>query len=139
MIHNWTQPDKAIGNTSLFRFPVGRFSHIFDAFDADPEAVLSRYRIEQQYISGEIADQVFWPTEWVVSFKHDCLPAFPLNYLRDPFLPQDARVVCFHGRPKMTEAVDGYPGWFHRHSRPCDWLQHHWIDAARADLGETWA
>ena len=34
---NWTQIGKNIGNTSCYRFPVGRYKHIFDDFNSDPQ------------------------------------------------------------------------------------------------------
>ena len=61
------------------------------------------------------------------------------TWRRPPRLPAGGRVVCFHGRPKMPEAVEGYRGSLIRRSRPCPWLREHWIDRARADLGRDWA
>lgn len=131
VIHNWTQPRRTIGNTSVFRFPVGKHAHIFDRMAADPEAVLARYRIEQQYISGEIERQVFWPKGWCVSFKHDCVPPWPLNFVRAPRLPREARVVVFSGHPDPDEAAVGrWPTkWWKRsykHVRPTPWIDRHW-------------
>jgi hypothetical protein len=77
------------------------------------------------------------PGDWVVSFKYDCNP-FPGNYLHAARLPEDARVVCFHGRPKMPEAIEGYRGSLIRYAKPTAWLQEHWVDRARADLGDRW-
>lgn len=76
----------------------------------------------------------------MVSFKHDCYPTFPLNWLLPPGLPARARVVCFHGHPKMPEAVAGYRSWSapNRTCRPARWLREHWIDRARDDLGAQW-
>ncbi len=62
-----------------------------------------------------------------------------MNYLRGARLPADARVVCFHGHPKMPEAIDGYNGSLIRFARPCGWLREHWIDRAAADLGVSFA
>ncbi|MEM9170080.1 MAG: hypothetical protein AAGC56_10540 [Pseudomonadota bacterium] len=131
VIENWTQKGAGVGNTSVFRFPVGTYTHIFDAFDADPEAVLAAFRIEQQYISARIPDQVFWPADWVVSFKHSLLPPFPLNWFRTPALTPDARVVVFSGKPDPDEARDGV--WpapahkrFYKHVRPTPWIAEHW-------------
>lgn len=132
VIRNWTQARQRIGNTSVFRFPVGRHTHIFERVAADPEAVLARYRIEQQYISAAIEAQAFWPAPWVVSFKHTCLPAWPLNFVVPPRLPGDARIVVFSGRPDPDEALAGqYPvkaEWkrLYKHVRPTRWIAEHW-------------
>ena len=145
MRHDWMEKRKGrpTGHGSVFRYDPARHGYLYEDIAADAYAEVEKARgSEQRYTSHKAMDRgdfEYIPEAWVVSFKHDCLPTFPLNYLRPPVLPGDARVVCFHGRPKMTEAIDGYPGWFHRHSRPCDWLQEHWIDRARADLGANWA
>ncbi len=132
VIHNWTQPKLAVGNTSLFRIPVGRFAHVFDRFDADPEAVLSSHRIEQQYISATVDDQVFWPRDWCLSFKHDLIPRWPLNFLNTPQLPPSARAVAFTGKPDPDEAALGHwpveKPWkrLYKHVRPTPWITENW-------------
>ena len=62
-----------------------------------------------------------------------------MNYMRAPRLPDNARVVCFHGRPKMSEAVRGYRGSLMRWSHPAAWLKEHWITRAAKDLGESFS
>lgn len=132
VIENWTQPNSQIGNTSVFRFPVGKYTHIFDKFNRDPQVVLDGYRIEQQYISAEIRDQVFWPEEWCLSFKHSLMPQWPLNFFRAPDLPQNARVIAFTGMPNPKDAVMG--NWpeknqlkkIYKHVKPTAWVGEHW-------------
>lgn len=132
VIHNWTQPKKTVGNTSVFRFPIGGHTHIYDRMAADPEGVLAQYRIEQQYISGEIAKQVFWPAEWCISFKQSCVPAWPMNFVSSPELPPTARIVVFSGYPDPDQALVGeYPvkaAWkkLYKHVRPTPWIAEHW-------------
>lgn len=132
VIENWTQLGKGIGNTSLYRFPVGRYSYIFDDFHRDPEAVLSRYRIEQQYISDVVDDMKFWPPQWCVSFKHALVPRWPMNFFKTPELPDDARVIAFTGKPDPDEAAAGkWPvsaAWkaIYKHVRPASWISEHW-------------
>jgi len=48
--------------------------------------------------------------------------------LLEPKLPPQTRVMCFHGNPKMEEAVEGFDGGFTRHTKPCSWLKEHWVD-----------
>lgn len=131
VIRNWTQPGEKIGNTSVFRFPAGRYGRIFERFNADPEAVLRAYEIEQHYISAEIPEQKFWPPEWCASFKHSLLPRFPMNWLRAPALPPGCRIAVFTGHPDPHEARDGvWPAPLHKrlykHVRPTPWIAEHW-------------
>jgi hypothetical protein len=129
---NWTQLNENVGNTSVYRFPVGKMSHIFETFNADPEAILSRYRIEQQYISAVTRDAIFFPREWCLSFKHSLLPIWPLRFFVAPRLPIGTKVVAFHGKPDPDEARDGiWPvnaAWkkLYKHVCPTPWIAEHW-------------
>jgi len=132
VIENWTQIGQNIGNTSAFRFPVGKYTHIFDKLQSDPASVLDKYRIEQLYISREIDDMVFWPREWCVSFKHNLLPRWPFNFFQVPKLPAETRIVAFTGKPDQDEAARGeWPvrHWLkksYKHVRPTPWIEEHW-------------
>ncbi len=131
VIENWTQRGKGIGNTSVYRFPVSRYKHIFDRFNAEPDKVLNEFRIEQQYISHFIPEQVFWPHEWCLSFKHSLLPRFPLNWFKMPTLTPDARIVAFTGHPDPDEALEGkwsapFHKRFYKHVLPTPWIAEHW-------------
>ncbi|NVO23524.1 glycosyl transferase [Donghicola mangrovi] len=145
MRHDWVEKRKGrpTGHGSVFRFDPALHGYLYDDLAADTYKVVEEARgSEQRYTSHkgmEKGDFAYIPEDLVVSFKYDCLGLPPVNYLRDPILPENARVVCFHGRPKMPEAVAGYNGSWIRHSRPCAWLKDHWIDRARADLGDAWA
>ena len=133
MRHDWTEKRKGR--------PTGH-GFLYEDLAAKPyEEVEEARGSEQRYTSHKALDRsvfTYIPEPWVVSFKYDCNP-FPGNYLHAPRLPQDARVVCFHGRPKMTDALQGYTGSFIRYAKPCDWLDDHWIARAKADLGAQWA
>lgn len=132
VIENWTQMGQGNGNTSAFRFPVGKHTHIFNDFQADPDGVLSRYRIEQLYISREIEDMMFWPDLWCASFKHSLMPRWPMNFFKVPQLPAETRIVAFTGKPDQDEAMRGeWPvtaAWkkLYKHVRPTPWIAEHW-------------
>ncbi len=144
MRHDWTEARKGrpTGHGSVFRFDPRRHGYLYEDLAANPYAEVEAARgSEQRYTSHKAMDRgefTYIPGPWVVSFKYDCLGLPPRNWLHAPRLPRDARVVCFHGRPKMPEAVKGYRRSLIRFSHPCDWLQEHWIDRARADLGDGW-
>ena len=131
VIENWTQKGRGIGNTSAYRFPAGKYAQLFEIFDANPEKVLAECRIEQQYISKYIPNQRFWPSEWCLSYKHDLVPKFPWNWVREPELPPTARLVAFTGRPDPDEARVGYwkaplhKKWY-KHAKPANWITDHW-------------
>ncbi len=133
VIENWTQAGEGIGNTSVFRFPAGKYTDIFTDFTNRTDEILRTHRIEQHYISAQLPDATFWPVDWCISFKHSVVPRFPLNWVRSPEPPPNARVIVFTGRPDIDEAAKGYwpAPWFKRfykHARPAPWINAHWRD-----------
>lgn len=132
VIENWTQIGQRIGNTSCFRWNIGKHNHIFENLETDRKRVLSSYRIEQVYISREINDMVFWPQLWCASFKHSLLPKWPLNFFKAPALPSKTKIVAFTGKPDQDEAAIGqWPvksPWkkIYKHVRPTPWIAKHW-------------
>lgn len=130
------------GHGSVFRFDPAQHGWLYETLAADPGGEVARARGSEQRYTSRLAQArgafAYLPPEQVVSFKHDCLDLPPLNYLRAASLPQAARVVCFHGRPKMHEAVAGYRHWL-RGCRPTPWLADHWSRRSAEDLGTEWA
>jgi hypothetical protein len=132
VIENWTQMGQNSGNTSVYRFPVKKYAHIYNDLQNDPQSILNKYIIEQLYISREIDDMVFWPKEWCVSFKHSLLPKWPLNFFKVPKLPNETRVVAFTGKPDQDEALAGkwpvryWPKRFYKYVKPTPWIEQHW-------------
>ncbi len=145
MRHDWVEArrGRATGHGSVFRYDPALHPWLYETLAAAPKAEVEKARGSEQRYTSTLAQEksafAYIPGDWVVSFKHDCLRLPPMNYFDTPKLPPDARVVCFHGRPKMPEAVAGYRGSWLRWSRPCDWLREHWIERAAADLGADWA
>jgi hypothetical protein len=145
MRHDWVEARRGrkTGHGSVFRYDPSAHGYLYDLIAENPTQEVEVARgSEQRYTSTkaqERDDFAYIPGDLVVSYKHDCMSFPPLNYFNVPKLPKNARVVCFHGHPKMPEAVEGYSGSWLRYSRPCDWLAHHWIDEARRDLGDEWA
>ena len=107
VIENWTQLGQNIGNTSCFRFPIGKYYSIFEKFEKNPEKYWKKYHIEQVYLSKQIKDQVFWPTEWCQSFKHNLLPKWPFRIWQPAKLPKDTSIVAFTGKPDPDDVVIG--------------------------------
>jgi len=143
MRHDWVEKRKGrpTGHGSVFRYDpeVHRFLYDDLAADAYREVEIARGS-EQRYTSHKAMDNgvfTYIPDDWVVSFKYDCNP-FPGNYFHAARLPDAAKVVCFHGRPKMPEAIAGYRGSLIRYAKPVGWLQDHWVDRTRDDLGDRW-
>jgi hypothetical protein len=129
IIHDWAKPWRITGNSSVYRFEAGAHPDLLAFFLANIERVKREVRNEQEYLTREIHRQgllTYWPKEWCVSFKHNCMPAFPLNFLRAPELPRGARIVIFHGLPNPPDAIVGGGQGLLRHFRPAPWVADHW-------------
>lgn len=132
VMRNWTQPRERIGNTSVFRFTVGKHPHILQKLIDDPASVLDHHRNEQIYISETISTMTFFPDDWCRLFKVHCLPHPLLRWFKEPSLPSGTKIVAFPGDPNPPDAAAGrWPvrKWYKRiykHIRPTTWVQQHW-------------
>ena len=108
LARNAAKPLQKLGQTSIYRMPVGALSPLQDQFAADPQAVADEYRFEQHFVTKNAPGGVtFWPDEWVRHFRIECIPQFPFNYFRDPKPPEGTRVVIFAGALNPPDAIAG--------------------------------
>lgn len=134
IIHNWTHPDRIVGNTSVFRFVVGKQVDVVHRFDTAPvEFWAGKYDKEQSFLSHSLGPErmTYWPAEWCISFKRHCLPRWPRNFWSEAEAPTDARIIVFHGHPNPHEALAGeWPAplykRLYKHVRPVQWIGDHW-------------
>lgn len=120
-----------IGNSSVYRFEIGCCPDVLDYFRENFETVRGSYRNEQAYLSHQMDQKgllKFWPREWCPSFKYHCVPDFPANLWRAPFIPEGARILLFHGKPEPVDAMAGISGKWYRHLRPATWIADYWRD-----------
>jgi len=118
------------GNSSIFRFEIGKYSHILDYFEKNSEQVINEVRHEQAFLSREIdkLDKLeFWPDDWVPSFKYKCCPSWLKSWFIAPSIPKGAKVILFHGLPNPPEAIIGQSGKWYRHIQPSPWIKDYWM------------
>ncbi len=136
MRREWRSSRRApsLGHGSVERIDPKLHSYLYEFMAREPEAAVALGGgSEQTYTSASAAragDFAAFPDDWIVSFKYECRPPRPLNLIRAPRQPPKARVVCFHGRPKMPEAVQGYRAGLFQSTRPCGWLRDAWLGEA---------
>lgn len=122
LTRNQNTPFERLGQTSLYRFPVGKLLPLLQRFRADPQGVADAYQFEQRFVTREAPGGVrFWPRRWVRHFRHDCARTLPLNFVLPPRLPRDARVVIFPGALLPPDAIAGRWGKRYPKATP---LQH---------------
>lgn len=130
IIDDWDFPGGVIGNSSVFRFEIGKHPDILDYYIHHGEAVRKKHRNEQAYLSHAVHEKgilEYWPEEWCLSFKRHCLQPFPLCYFFPPVQPANAKVVIFHGNPNPDAALSGWVGkGGFRAVRPTPWISEHW-------------
>ncbi|MBP5985585.1 MAG: hypothetical protein KA538_00200 [Azonexus sp.] len=135
MRHDWLgarrgRPD---GHGSVFRYDPGQHGYLYNDFATDPAGSIRNHKFSEQKYTSSVAqkhgDFEYFPGKWIASFKRDAMRFPPLNFLLEPHLPATARVMCFHGNPKMEEAVEGFKAGFSRHTRPCTWLREQWAES----------
>jgi len=117
---DWRKP--GVGNSSIFRWIPGTQDHLWQRFRAEPDVVRKRYRNEQEYVSAEARAMDFWPDALCRSYKRHCLPRGIAKPFVAPKLPEEARVLIFHGDPKPEDAIAGRSGKWYRRFRPAPWL-----------------
>lgn len=156
---NVAKPLQKLGQTSIYRMPVGALACLQEKFALDPQGVADKYRFEQHFVTKNAPNGVkFWPTGWVRHFRIECIPRFPLNYFRAPFIPKGARVVIFAGSMNPLDAIAGQynkrcphlPPLAHiwraltgqnkikslrQFVYPSDWVKKIWDGAGKSDTG----
>jgi len=134
MRHDWLaarrgRPD---GHGSVFRYDPRKHHFLYDEFANDPERMMKISRFSEQKCTSMLAQQrsvfAYFPEPWISSYKRDATRIFPLNHFLQPRRPTEASVVCFHGYPKMEDAVAGYSKGLFRAAKPCKWLEECWVD-----------
>lgn len=132
---NWSSPghDGRIGNTSVYRFTVGKHPYLLKTLEEQTERVLATYSNSQTYISRTIDSSAlqFWPEGWCHSFKVHCIPPVVRRWIEPPHLPKGSRVVIFPGLPNPHDAAAGvWPApWYkkiYKNIRKADWVSEHW-------------
>ena len=89
LARNPNTPFERLGQTSIFRFPVGKLVPLQRRFLADPQGVADAYQFEQRFVTREAPGGVkLWPDGWVRHFRHHCARTLPLNFLLPPRVPQ---------------------------------------------------
>ena len=119
-----------VGNSSVFRFTIGKHPDVLENFEKNRFDIRKKFRNEQAYLSYFMMKKgilKYWNKKWCISFKRHCLWPFPLNWFMVPKLPEEAKILIFHGHPNPEEAFKGYTTKYgFRHIKPTHWLNDFW-------------
>lgn len=129
IIKDWLKRD-GTGNSSVYRFEIGRHPEVLQEFIRRWPNVKNQYRNEQEFISAELLKKQalsYWPDTWCCSFKRHCMHSFPLSLIQAPQPPAAAKIIVFHGHPNPDEAIAGDAGKWYRFMRPTPWIKQYWF------------
>jgi len=127
IIKDWIKKD-GTGNSSVYRFEVGAHPEVLAEFEktsSKSKRPIAMNRIPVRCTDGKNA-LVYWPDKWCRSFKRHCIKPFSLFVARETEMPEDTRVLVFHGKPDPHEAIAGVSGKWYRRFKPAKWVAEHW-------------
>ena len=154
---NWARPLSGLGQTSIFRFPIGAHPEILENFRKDPQAIADRFQFEQHYITHSTRDFLkFWPRGWNRHFRLHCLGPMPWRLFRPAVIPKGSKIITFPGGPNPGEAMagkwsaasppyqgrrthllrvwkEGQPSLLRKFIMPTPWIKTLWIDQETQD------
>ncbi|CAM1334527.1 glycosyltransferase [Tenacibaculum aestuariivivum] len=126
--HSW-RSWRITGNSSVYRFEIGKHGYVFDDFLKNFEEIRKIHRNEQEYLTHSINDNSkleYWPKQWCPSFKYDCVSRFPLAFWKKPTIPKGSKIIIFHGEINPHKAIKGGRGKWYRYVRSAPWVEQYW-------------
>src|SRR5690606_22394387 len=85
LARNWVRPLERLGQTSVFRFPIGKHGYMLRDFRADSRGISQRYQFEQRYVTRHIRGGVkFFPSRYIRHFRQHCSGPWIWRYFFAP-------------------------------------------------------
>ena len=117
--------------TGVFGFDIGSMEYIFERIKKNRDWLIDTYKIEQDFIHGEVSEIKYWPDEWIRSFKyHQRVPILLDRFIGPKPPSQEAKILCFHGTPRPIDLIrpikgnwDRFP---HYGKNSVPWMVDYW-------------
>lgn len=109
--------------SAVMLWTAGNHSQIWESFKKDPHGISKKLHPhgDQKWIQQQEPNRAYWqdlfPGE-IISFKVDC----------EDKLPSAAKIICFHGRPSIPEAITQTTKWGKKTILPQKWITEVWTD-----------
>jgi len=106
---NWLKPAQKLGQTTLFRYPIGGNAKVYNDFQLDPQNIADKYQFEQHYVTAQMGKELkFWPKTWVKHYRIHCLTNnYVKRYFKAATIPKGAKIIAFPGWPNPDFAAKG--------------------------------
>lgn len=98
-------------NSSVMAWKDSMLNSIYESFMKDRDHYVMKHRGDQDYLEQAIRDRQLWPEQWAMSYRWEIYRGgiqgqkpnnYALTELRS-VIPEDCRLVVFHGQPKPHE------------------------------------
>ncbi len=129
IIKDYGKSWRITGNSSVYRFEIGKHPYVFDDFIENFDVVRKTHRNEQEYLTQAIYDKGklrYWPKAWCPSYKYDCVSKIPFAFWKKPIIPKGSKIIIFHGEINPHKAIVGGRGKWYRYVRPAPWVADYW-------------
>jgi len=129
IIKDYNKQWRITGNSSVYRFEIGKHGYVYDYFVENFDTIRKDHRNEQEYLSWAVHEKGllnYWPTEWCPSYKYDCVSRIPFAFWKVPEIPEGAKIIIFHGEINPHKAIKGGRGKWYRYVRPAKWVANYW-------------
>lgn len=102
-------------NSSVFRFEINSLTHIYNSYIQNSDVITRRFRGDQDYIETQIPNNVFWPDNWIRSYKWEMRDrksmvqqgnTYTFTKPENPVIFPDTSIAVFHGTPNPHECAD---------------------------------
>lgn len=109
-------------NSSVFRLNLNSLHHVYNTYKSSPEVYNTKFKGDQEFIESQIKKYVFWPDEWIRSYKWEMRDKRSMVFdgssyrFTAPVSPSDfseTSIAVFHGTPNPHECAD-------------PWVLQHW-------------
>ena len=100
IIKDYNKQWRITGNSSVYRFEIGKHGYVYDYFVENFDTIRKDHRNEQEFLSWAVHEKGllnYWPTEWCPSYKYDCVSRIPFAFWKVPEIPEGAKIIIFHG------------------------------------------
>lgn len=102
-------------NSSVFRTTTGKYDNLWNDFKQNTRVHMTRNRGDQDWMFRHIRDHVFYPDEWIQSYKWEMRDKNALKMINgkrnfanneSPKVRTDTSIAVFHGDPNPADCTD---------------------------------
>ncbi len=115
----WAKKDNV--GSAVLSFEAGKHKQIWDTFIANPVGAVGSLHPhgDQKWVQKHQLERIYWQDlfkDEIVSFKSSCRGG----------VPNKAKIICFHGKPSIPEAINTTTKVQGFVIQPTPWIEKYW-------------